>query len=252
MKLDNIFSDSEKDLAPIFSSNMVLITIVNLWVLGIILVLTWPYSPLFEYIQSFRIPHTYLGIFVGSLIMISYMNLRCALGEIIPKGGFARSEREGLTTFEEERDYLSYEFPHSVFHTLVLHLLILPFLIIGAATTGVALPAFFLGLAILFTASLLCRVVSFFFLLVLGRWRLTGYLGARVFYLLFLFATAFFAPFLNPVLLLGNLHYGERVPMGPIISTPLPYFLAVLSALLLFFLVNQWILRHNIRKRSTW
>lgn len=249
MKLDSIFGDSEKDLSPIFSSNMVSITMGCLWVLGIILVLTWPYRSLFQYIEEFRIPQTFLGTFVGGLIMMSYVNLRCALGEIFPNSGFARLEREGLTTFEEERDYLTYGFPHSVLHTLVLHLLMLPLLIIGAAVSGISLPAFILGLAILYTASLLCRMVSFFFLLVWGRWRLSGYLGARLFYILFLFATAFIAPFLNPVLLLVYLHYGERVPIGPVIPTSFPYFLVVLSAIFLFFLVNQWIIRHNIRQR---
>ena len=251
MKLDSIFGDSERDLAPIFSSSMVSITMGCLWVLGIILVLTWPFSSLFHYIEGFRIPQTFLGTFVGGLIMVSYLNLRCALGEIIPDSIFARLEREDITTFEEERDYLSYGFPLSVLHTLVFHLLMLPFLIIGKAATGISLQAFVLGLAILFTASLLCRQASFFLLLILGRWRVSGYLGARVFYILFLFATAFIAPFLNPVLLLVKLHYGERVPIGPVIPTLFPYFLVVLSAILLFFLVNQWIIRRNNRKRST-
>jgi hypothetical protein len=251
MKLDSIFGDSERDLAPIFSSNMVSITMGCLWVMGIILVLTWPYATLFQYIKSFRIPQTFLSTFVGGLIMISYLNIRCGLGEIIPKSIFARSEREGITTYEEERDYLTYGFPQAVLHTLVFHLLILPFLIIGAAATGISLQAFVLGLAILFTASLLCRQAAFFLLLIWGRWRVSGYLGARLFFILFLFATAFMAPLLNPILLLVKLHYGERVPIGPVIPTLYPYFLVVLSAIFLFFLVNQWIIRRNNRKRST-
>jgi hypothetical protein len=250
MKFDSIFGDSERDLTPIFSSEMVSITMGSLWVMGIILVLTWPYAALFQYIKSFRIPQTFLGTFVGGLVMVSYMNIRCGLGEIIPKSIFARSEREGLSTFEEERDYCSYAFPQSLFHTLLFHLLMLPFLIIGAAVTGISLPAFALGLAILFTASLLCRQASFFMLLIIGRWRVSGYLGARLFYVLFLFATAFIAPSLNPVLLLVKLHYGERVPIGPVIPTSSPYFGVVLSAIFLFFLVNQWIIRRNNRNRS--
>jgi hypothetical protein len=251
MKLGSIFGDSEKDLAPIFSSHMVSITMGCLWVLGIILALTWPFRSLFHYIEGFRIPQTFLSTFVGALIMVSYLNLRCAQGEIIPDNFFARLERENLTTFEEELDYLSYGFPISVLHTLVFHLLMLPFLIIGAAATGISLQAFVLGLAILFTASLLCRQVSFFLLLIWGRWRVSGYLGARVFYILFLFATAFIAPFLNPVLLLVNLHYGARVPIGPVVSTLFPYFLVVLSAILIFLPVNHWIIRRNNRQRGT-
>ncbi len=251
MKTDSIFGDSERDLAPIFSSRMVSITMGCLWVLGIILVLTWPFRSLFHYIEGFRIPQTFLATFVGGLIMVSYLNLRCALGEIIPDSIFARLDREDVTTFEEERGYLSYGFPISVLHTLVFHLLMLPFLILGAAATGISLQGFVLGLAILFTASLLCRQVSFFLLLIWGRWRVSGYLGARVFYILFLFATAYIAPSLNPVLLLVNLHYGERVPIGPVIPTLFPYFLVVLSAILIFLLVNQWIIRRNNRQRGT-
>ena len=251
MKMDSIFGESERDLAPIFSSSMVSITMGCLWVLGIILVLTWPFRSLSHYLEGFRIPQTFLATFVGGLIMVSYLNLRCAQGEIIPDSFFARLEREGLITFEEERGYLSYGFPISVLHTLVFHLLMLPFLILGATATGISLPAFFLGLAILFTASLLCRQASFFLLLIWGRWRVSGYLGARVFYVLFLFATAFIAPSLNPVLLLVKLHYGERVPIGPVILTPSPYFLVVLSAILIFLLANQWIIRRNKRQRGT-
>jgi hypothetical protein len=250
MKTDSIFGDSERDLAPIFSSSMVSITMGCLWVLGIILVLTWPFRSLFHYIEGFRIPQTFLATFVGGLIMVSYLNLRCAQGEIIPDSIFARLDREDVTTFEEERGYLSYGFPISALHTLVLHLLMLPFLILGGAVTGISLQGFILGLAILFTASLLCRQVSFFLLLIWGRWRVSGYLGARVFYILFLFATAFIAPFLNPILLLVNLHYGERVPIGPVIPTLFPYFLVVLSAILIFLLVNHWIIRRNNRQRG--
>ena len=251
MKTDSIFGDSERDLAPIFSSRMVSITMGCLWVLGIILVLTWPFRSLFHYIEGFRIPQTFLGTFVGGLIMVSYLNLRCALGEIIPDSVFARLDREDITTFEEERGYLSYGFPISVLHTLVFHLLMLPFLILGAAATGISLQGFVLGLAILFTASLLCRQVSFFLLLIWGRWQVSGYLGARLFYILFLFATAYIAPSLNPVLLLLNLHYGEGVPIGPVIPSLFPYFLVVLSAILIFLLVNQWIIRRNNRQRGT-
>jgi hypothetical protein len=251
MKFNYIFKDSEKDLAPFFSSNMSSITIGCLWILGIILILTWPYTNIFQHIKGFRIPSTFLTTFAGSLIMISYLNLRCGLGEIIPQSHYARLEREGLTTFEEEREYFSYGFPQSVLHTLVLYLLMLPFLIIGAATSGISLGAFTWGLAILFTASLLCRQVSFFLLLVLGRWRLSGYLGARLFYILFLFATIPITPYLNPFLLLYKLHQREGMVVGPVIPTLFPYLLSVISAILLFFLVNQWTIKHNIHKRSS-
>ena len=251
MKWDSIFGESEKDLAPIFSSSMVSITMGCLWVMGLILVLSWPFRFLFQYIEGFRIPQTFLSTFVGGLIMVSYLNLRCALGEIIPQSVFARVEREGVTTFEEERDYLAYEFPRSLLHTLVFLLLVLPFLILGAAITGISSQDFVLGLGILFTASLLCRQAAFFLLLILGRWRVSGYVGARLFYFIFLFATAFMAPFLNPILLLVKLHYGEGVPIGPVIASPFPYFLVVLSTILIFLLVNQWIIRRNNRQRST-
>jgi hypothetical protein len=251
MKLDSIFGESLRDLAPIFSSGMVSITMGCLWVMGIILVLTWPFKFLFQYLEAFRVPQTFLGTFVGGLIMISYLNLRCALGEIIPQSVFARVEREGVTTFEEERDYLAYEFPRSLLHILVFHLLLLPFLILGAAITGISYQDFFLGLGILFTASLLCRQAAFFLLLILGRWRVSGYVGARLFYIIFLFATAFVAPFLNPILLLVKLHYGEGVPIGPIIPSPFPYFLVILSAVLIFSVVNQWVIRRTNRQRST-
>jgi hypothetical protein len=251
MKLDFILNDSEKDLAPFFSSAMISITMGYLWVLGIILVLTWPYSPLFQYLEIFRIPQAFLSTFVGSLIMVSYINLRCGLGEIIPHSGFAILERENLPTSEEERDYLFYGFPQAVLQTLWFHLLMLPFLLVGAAVTGISLPTFTLSLAVVSSASLLCRQISFFLLLLLGRWHSIGYYGSRLFYLLFLGGTAFFVPILNPVLLLYNLHYGERVPIGPILPTTVPYFIVVLSVLFLFFLASEWIIRRRTLHNRT-
>ena len=251
MKWVSIWGESERDLAPIFSSSMVSMTMGCLWVMGLILALTWPFRFLFQYLEGFRIPQTFLSTFVGGLIMISYLNLRCALGEIIPQSIFARVEREGVTTFEEERDYLAYEFPRSLLQTLIFHLLVLPFLILGAAISGISYQDFFRGLGILFTASLLCRQAAFSLLLILGRWRVSGYVGARLFYIIFLLATAFLVPILNPILLLVNLHYGEGVPIGPVIPSLFPYFLVVLSAILIFSLMNQWIIRRNNRQRST-
>jgi hypothetical protein len=250
MRWDDLLRDSSKNLAPIFSANMSSITLGCLWLMGVVLFFSWPYASLDQYLQEFRIPWTYFSTFGGALIMIAYVNLRAAQGEIIPDISYARLEREGIVTYEEERPYLAYEFPQALIHIFILLLLLLPFLILGAVVTGITFNHFLIGLSVLFTGSLLCRQCSFFLFQLGGRWRLTGYLGARLFYCLFLFLSGFVIPEYNPLLLLFNLHFGERVPVGPIIPSPAPYFSAVFSAIVVFVVLNQWAFSRRIGQRG--
>ncbi|MEW6187897.1 MAG: hypothetical protein AB1585_19385 [Thermodesulfobacteriota bacterium] len=250
MKLDYILGESEKDLAPIFSSPMSSITLSSLWIMGILLFLSWPYTSLYRYLQDARIPWTFFSTFAGALIIISYINIRCGLGEIIPNIVYARLEREGVTTREEERDYFSYGLPQTLIHTLTLLLLLLPFLILAGAINGIPWRIFILGLSIIFSASLLCRQVAFLLLLIWGRWRLSGYLGARLFFCFFLFATGFFLPAINPLLLLFNLHFGQRLPLGPVIPSVVPYFTVIPAVILVFSVFLQWVIFRKNRRRG--
>lgn len=250
MHLEDLFRDGEKDLSPIFSATMVSVLFGGLWIMILLLFLSWPYSPLFQYLLESRIPWTFYSVFAGALIVISYMNLRLGLGEIIPKVVSARTDREGLITHEEETDYGSYALPQQGIHTLTLILLFFPFLLLGGLVNGTTCSDFFVALGILFSASFLCRQGAFLGVLLWGRWSPGAYWGGRIFFLLLLFGTGFFFPEGNPLLLLFNLHFGERIPLGPVVSSPLPYFLLSLFLFLTFTLLSRLMIKRKRTKRN--
>lgn len=250
MNLEDLLRDSEKDLSPLFSEAMVSVIFGSLWIMAVLLFLSWPHSSLSRHLQDFHLPWTFFCTFAGALIITAYVNMRCGLGEILPKVVSARMDREGLTTFDEEKDYFSYAFPQTFWQTMFLILLLFPFLVLGAMIHGTTLSDFLVALEILFSASFLCRQAGFFFLLLWGRWRFGGYWSGRLFYLAWFFGTAFSFPALNPLLLLFHLHFGQRVPLGPEVSSPLPYFFLVVF-LFLFFTIFCWrlIRRKNLVRR---
>lgn len=250
MRFDYLTNDGEKSLAPFFSPMMLSITFNCVWILGFVLTVFWPLKELFNFIQGHEIPLSFLGTFVGALLIYSYVNLRCGRGEIFPKNIFSRMVREGITTFEEENDFLSYGLVQSILHTIFFILLVFPLLIFSAAISGITFQEFLKALSILFTASLLCRLFSFLIYLLFGRWSLVGLLSTRIFFIFFFFATWFLASFINPILLIYSLYKGEEIVTGsPINAFPL-YMMIVTSSILLLTLANQVLVRRNMHKES--
>lgn len=252
MRFDYLTSDSEKSLSPFFSPMMVSITFNCVWIIGVLLLALWPQKELFHYLHGHKIPLIFLVTFVGTLMINSYVNLRCGRGEIFPKNIFSKMVREGVTTLEEEHEFLSYGFVQSILHVAFFILLAFPLLIFSANISGISLTVFSKTLSIMFTASLLCRLFSFLVYLVFGRWSLTGYLSARIFYIFFLFATGAFAAFVNPILLIYALYRGEEIPTGSSMNAYSYYMMIVTAAILIVILVNHAIIKRNIlQERST-
>lgn len=248
MRFDYLTNDGEKSLGPFFSPMMLSITFNCVWIIGLLLVVLWPQRDLFHYVHGHKIPLTFLGTFVGTLLINSYVNLRCGRGEIFPKNIFSKMVREGVITFEEEHEFLSYGFVQSILHVAFFMLLAFPLLIFSANISGLSFTVFSKALSILFTASLLCRLFSFLGYLLFGRWSLMGYLSARIFYIFFFFVTGAFAAFVNPILLIYALHKGEEIFTGSSMSAYSSYIMIITAAILIVTLINHTIIKRNIFK----
>ncbi|MBW2060908.1 MAG: hypothetical protein JRI95_05015 [Deltaproteobacteria bacterium] len=250
MKFDYLTNDTEKSLAPFFSPLMLSVSFNSIWILGLILLIFWPTKDLFTYFQGHKIPLNFLGVFVAALLINSYLGLRCGRGEMFAKDYFSRLGYEGVITLEEEHNFFSYGLAAFILHSIFLLLIVLPLLIVSAAVSGISMSVFFKVLTVLFTASLLCRLFAFLMYLVFGKWSFLGYLLSRGFLIFFLFVTAVFASFINPVFLIYAFYQGQELLPRSSINAYGYYMMIVTCVILLLTLANQVMIRHNKAKRK--
>jgi hypothetical protein len=246
MKIEYITNDSQKSLAPLFSAKMLAITFNMVWILALILLIWMPRKDLQIYVNEQVIPLNFLAVFVATLLMNTYVNLRCGRGEIFESPILVRPERERLTTFEEERAFFSYGLVEFLIHTLLLLMILLPLLLVSAAISAISPRGLFEALSIIFTTSLLCRLFGFLMFISWKNRPRIGYYLARLFFYFFIFATGIFAPYANPVLMVYSLYNGRDIStpfsFGPYTS----HMLIMTLAILILSLANQLRVRHNI------
>ena len=158
----------------------------------------WPRQPLSSFIVAETVPHTSFLIFIATLIVYSYVNLCCGCGDMIQRS-YHITHLTDISTFEKENGFFQYGLFEFLLHTLILLLPFIPLLILPAAISAISLITFIQAIAILYTASLICRLMGFMVYLFWGRLSTAGYFMARVIMFLFMFGTIFFAPFINPL-----------------------------------------------------
>ncbi len=101
MKFDYSTNDTQKSLAPFFSTKMLSITFSGLWILCLILFICWPTKDLHFYVSGPEMPLSFLVIFGVTLLLNAYVNLRCGHGEIFIASIPGRPKRDELATFED-------------------------------------------------------------------------------------------------------------------------------------------------------
>ncbi len=239
MRFDYLTDDSTNSLAPFFSRIMISMTFNSVWILGLVALIFWPTKDLFTYFKIHSIPLTFLVVFVAALLINAYLGVRSGRGEVHRSDYFTRLALEGVITPEEKNNFFSYGLIAAVLHTLLLLAVVLPFLIISAAISGISLPVFAKSLSVIFTTALVCRLFAFMTYLAFGRWSLQGYLLSRGFLFFFIFGTAAFASFANPIMIIYAFYQGKELPPYLPIDTYGHYMLLVSAAILLLILVNQ-------------
>ena len=246
MKFDYVTNDSQKSLAPIFSAKMLSITFNMVWILALILLIWTPRKALPVYLNEQVMPLNFLAVFVATLLMNTYVNLRCGRGEIFESPILVRPERERLVTFEEERAFFSYGLVEFLFHTILLLMILLPLLLVSAAISAISPRGLFEALSIIFTASFLCRLFGFLMFLSWKNRPRIGYHFARLFFCFFIFATGIFAPYANPILLFYSLYNGRDIS-APFSFGPYAFHMIIMTlAILILTLANQLMVRHNV------
>jgi hypothetical protein len=146
------------------------------------------------------------------------------------------------STFEKEIGFFQYGLVEFLLHTLILLLPFVPLLILPAAISAVSLITFLKAVFILYTASLICRMIGFMVYLIWGRLSTLGYFMARAIMFLFMFGTIFFAPFINP---LRRLYLLNQRPDDVGFAA---YMGIVMLAILCLVITNHILVRRNIAR----
>ena len=82
MKFDYVGNDSQKSLAPLFSAKMLSVTFNTVWLIALILLIWMPRKDVHLYVKDHVMPLNFLVVFGVTLLMNTYLNLRCGRGEI--------------------------------------------------------------------------------------------------------------------------------------------------------------------------
>lgn len=208
MKYYYLTDESEKSLAPFFSQPVLSAGLFGVVVVAAFLLIFWPRQPLADIMVTGREPTVFFLVFAATLIVHSYINLSCGAGDMIRKGYHMLNYPADQATHERENAFYRYGLIEILLHPLVLMLLFLPLLALATFISAASLTTFLMAAAVLYSASLLCRLTGFMVYLLWGRSSTLGYFTARAMMIFFVFITLIFAPPVNPLYLLYRLNEG--------------------------------------------
>ncbi len=254
MKFYYLTDESEKSLIPFFSPRMLDTTFNSVLIIVALFAAFWPWQDFAGFITAHKVPSLFLAIFSATLIINSYINLRCGSGEMSKPVIIYAWQRKEVVTFEKEHDFLHYGLIEFILHTLFLLFPFLPFLILSSAISGISLTAFARAVSIVFTASFLCQLFGFLMYLLWGRFRFfryVGYLSTRIFLIGFIFLTTLFAPTISPISIIYTLNKRlQNIGISLIDSYSL-YMAMVSAAILLLIIANQIMVKRYRHKEKT-
>ena len=233
--------DSEKSLAPVFSAPVISATVFSLVIVCGLVLLFWPRDPLFVYVGTSSGPLLFFQIFSVTLIVQSYMNLRCGRGEMM-KTDSPHPFKKEEGTHEKEKHFLRYGGLLFAVQTLFILFPFLPILMLTSAVSGISALGFIQAVSMLYVTVFLCRLFGFFAYLLWGRASVAGYLLVRGFAAFYLLATAGFAPAVNPLKMIYELNKKGQQP-----EPYLYYMSASLSAVLVLIIVNTLLVNRHIK-----
>lgn len=236
MKFHYLVGEAEKLLAPFFSPRITTAMFNSMLILGGLCLAFWPWEGLVTYMAQHRSPALFSAIAIAALIINSYLSLRCGRGELVKLDGGLRREAGRPYPL---RGFLLYPF--------LLFAPVLPLFILATAVSGVSARACGKAWTIIFTAAVLCWLVGFLMDFGRGNIRLLGYLGARIFLLVFIFATFVTTPKISPLALLYELNRNPHNGGFALTDSDTLYMLTVFSAIALLVSVN-WLMNRKNRR----
>lgn len=238
--------DDERSLVSFFSEKTLSTMFTLAWLLALFVVLIWPKGEIFEYLRDQSTPFAFLCTFVCVLLMISYLNLRWGGGEFFKEDDFYLLSSERFKSFEEERNFFTYGLIGFLLHVCLLILLALPLLIASSAVSGIGIQAFAKATSVLFGSALLCRMFGFMIYL-LCRYNWIAFNVVRLFFILFFFVSAVFAPFANPIAMIYFLHKHEQILAHYPLNAYLLHMIVVAVTILLLSSAIQSIIGRRMK-----
>lgn len=246
MNVYYLTDESEKSLAPFFSKRILKAVMAGVTIVAAMLVISWPRRPFSEIIAAADEPVTFFLVYSAALIVNSYISLCCGGGDMIRKGYHIISYQPDKPTWEKEIDFYRYGLVQFVLHTLLLYLPFMPLLAATAFSMAVPGSAVFMAAGVLYTTSLTCRLIGFLIYLWRGRASTLGYFAARLLMILFVFATIFPLPVLNPLRILYRLHHHPTDS-----GYPFAIFMAVVSfVIFVLILWSSLLVRRYMQKEG--
>ena len=244
MKCHFLTDESEKSLAPFFSQQILSAGLVGAVIVGAFLLIFWPRQPLSDLMVSGSEPAVFFLVFAATMIVNAYINLCCGAGDMTRKGYYMISYPTDRPTHEIQIDFYRYGLPEFLLHVLLLLLLFMPLLTLTAFISAVSWKAFLMAAAVLYSASLFCRLSGFMAYLFWGRSSTLGYFTARAIMIIFVFITVIFAPPINPLYLLYSLNQNTD-GSGYLFAM---YTAVVMSAVLFLIWTNNALVRRHMKR----
>jgi hypothetical protein len=250
MRRQLLLDDGPKSLAPIFSIKVSTIAAVSMIIVCTVLILTWPRQAPYMFVLASRTPQTFLIVSALILIICSYTSLYAGRGELIENSRIYMQLYQNVLTWEETLGFFSHGLPVALFQLVIFATFFAPPLFVSAALVQVPASLLWRFVCLILATAFLCRMAAFLCFLLWGRWHILGWIATRLFYILFMFGSLPFTPYLNPL----------RVLYEPMRVTPnqLPgmgktynlYMAVVLFTILVLIIINYAIWRHNRNKRA--
>jgi len=244
MKYYFLTDESEKSLAPFFSRHVLGSLTAAVGIAALVLVVFWSRQSLAEILAVGNVPTVFFLVFAATLLAVSYVNLCCGAGELVRRSYLIMNYQTEEPVHEKEIAFYRYGLIEFFLHTALLLLPFLPLLSLSAFSSAVSLASFTMAVSILFTTSLFCRFSGFLVYLIWGRSSTLGYFVARAQMIVFVIATIFVVPVVNPLRLLYQLNLSPDEQGGAFAI----YTAVVSFAILVLVLVSNAMVNRHMKR----
>ncbi|MBF0280600.1 MAG: hypothetical protein HQM13_22590 [SAR324 cluster bacterium] len=239
-----IEAEPQKSLAYLFAPSMNASLMGGIWILSAVTLIFLPQKELHTYLFKNEAPVNFLIVSQFLLFGSAYLNMICGHGEFIleDKRSF---NKNSISTWEESKNFFKYGLIKFLLHGFILLIPFLPFIMISAASTQMPWNEIVRGMTIIYSFSLLCRLLGFTTYLVWGQ-GLIGYYFVRLIVLIFLGSSFYFFDSINPFSQIYGLYQSSNEPVTTSKDSYTVYlsFMVIMSLLLSLFI--QLLVQRNL------
>jgi len=238
-----IEENPKEALAPLLSPAIITFLSHGVWILGLALLIFWPQQELTSYLFTNEIPINFLIISEALLVSSAYLNLIAGHGELVMRA--TMYEQIPLKTLEESKHFFTYGLIKFLIHIFLILVPFLPLMMISAILTQVPWIGIVKGMSIIYSFSLFCRL-SGFLIYLKWRGRLIGYLSCRALILALVGITFYYASWLNPVVLIYNLHQKGNELVTTAVNSYTVYVTFITTLILFLTGINQFLIQRQL------